>query len=213
MYGFDKKAVWVGTGTKYLNQVNDTLVGGQIQALPPGINITQGEQTLPGDRIVLDDATAALLSLASVGTLLGGVYMYVGTTAAATAAPAVGTLAFLLAANIGSASIPYAVTSDVQPTTLLPVYFAGLFLNAITKGNFGWIQIAGIANVLFDSALTATAVGASVSAKVSAAVASTSDAGVVLTTTTLANIYGIAVGTPATSTISKVIITRAISRF
>ena len=213
MYGFDKKAVWIGTGSKYINAVNDAVVGGQIQSLPAIVVISQGEQTLPGDRIVMDDATALLLSQTSVGTLWGGVYQYVQVISTATAAPAVGGLAFLLAANIGSASVPYQISSDAQPAVATPGYFAGVFINALTKGNYGWIQVAGIANVLFDSALTATSVAATVSAKVSAAVASTADAGVALTTVTNAWVFGVAIGTPATSTLSKVLITRAITRY
>ena len=192
-----------------LNLVNDGVAGGQIFALPSGVQAPPYSQTLPGDRIVLDDASALANSSVATGTLYGGVYMYVGTLATSTAAPARGTIAFWRAAELpGGATQGYTVTADAQPTTSLPAYIAGVFINAVTKGNFGWIQVAGVASVLFDTGLTATALATTVSAKVSATTASTADAGVVLSTVTLANVLGVAVGTPVVSSISSVIITR-----
>jgi len=194
---------------QYLNTVNDSVAGGTIFALPSGVQAPPYSQTLPGDRIVLDDASAAGLSSPAIGTLFGGVYEYVGTTSGATAAPARGLCAFWPAANMPPTANPsYVVSSDAQPNTSLPAYIAGVFLNAITKGNFGWIQVAGIAQVLFDTSLASTALATTVSAKASATTASTFDAGVALTTVTLANVLGVAIGTPVISTISSVIITR-----
>jgi hypothetical protein len=196
---------------KFLNDVNDAAAGGVIVSLPSGAPSPSVSQTLPGDRIVLDDATALALSDTTVGTLFGGVYEYVGTLAGATAVPGVGTLAFWRTNELpGGATQSYVVTSDANPTTAIPAYFAGVFINAITKGNFGWIQVAGIASVLFDSALTAPTSGSTVSAKVSAAVASTADSGVVLSTVTLPFVFGVSIGTPATSTVSKVFMTRGL---
>jgi hypothetical protein len=100
------------------------------------------------------------------------------------------------------------VTADAQPTAALPAYIAGVFINAITKGNYGWIQNAGIASILPDSSMTSAALATTISAKVSPTNASTFDAGVVLSTVTLANVFGVAIGTPVASTISQVIITR-----
>jgi hypothetical protein len=203
---------------KWLNDVNDATSGGAVVSAPSGVAAVQASATQPGDRIVLDDATALALSDTSVGTLYGGVYMYVGTLSTATASPARGTCAFWRISDLpAGATKSYTVSSDVQPNTLLPAYIAGVFINpttssgtgvALTKGNFGWIQVAGVASVLFDNTLTATALAATVSSKVSATTASTFDAGVVLTTVTLANVLGVAVGTPVISTVSTVIITR-----
>jgi hypothetical protein len=197
---------------RFLNDVNDSVSGGAIVSLPSGVSSPAVSATQPGDRIILDDATALALSDTSVGTLYGGIYEYVQTLSSSTAAPAVGTAAFFRSGDIGGAT-PYMVTADAQPTTAVPTYFQGVFINAITKGNFGWIQVAGIASCLFDSAVTAAAAGNSVSVKVSAAVASTFDVGVSVASALLyASMVGVAVTLPATSTISKVAITRFISR-
>jgi len=194
---------------KKLNDVNDASSGGVIVSLPSGVPAPQVSQTIPGDRIVLDDATALAISDTAVGTLYGGVYMYVGTTLAPTAAPARGKFAFWLAANLPNGATPlYTVTSDAQPTTAIPGYIAGVFINAVTAGSFGWIQVAGVASVAFDSSLTASASATTVSAKVSPGLPSTADAGVALSTTTLSFVLGVAIGSPISSTISGVIITR-----
>jgi hypothetical protein len=195
---------------KYLNDVNDTVAGGvPVSGLPSGAPQPFSSQSIPGDRIVLDDATAAALSDPAIGTLFGGVYMYVGTLAAPTQAPVRGRIAFWRSNELpGGATQAYTCTSDANPTTAIPSYIAGVFINAVTSGNWGWIQVAGTASVAFDSALTASAQGIPVSAKVSASLASTADAGVALTITTLAFQLGVAIGSPISSTISSVIITR-----
>ena len=197
---------------KFLNDVNDAVLGGQISTLPSGF--TQYQQTLPGDRICLDDATALALSDTAVGSLFGGIYMYVLTLSSATANPAVGTIAFFTAASISTTAPSYTVSSDPQPTTTNPGYVCGIFINALTKGNYGWIQIMGVASVLFDSTtLTATTAGGWVFAKASATTAGTAD---LLTGaasgTHLAQGIGVAIGAAASSTISKVGMIRAFAR-
>src|SRR5271154_1552544 len=127
---------------QYLNTVNDTASGGAVLTLPPGAPAPSTSQTIPGDRIVLDDVTAAALSSTAIGTLYGGIYEYVATLSSSTAAPARGAAAFYRAADLPPAfTAPlYQVTADANPTTTLPTLIAGVFINAITKGNFGWIQ-------------------------------------------------------------------------
>jgi len=193
----------------FLNTVNDSVSGGAIFSLPSGVQAPPYSQTIPGDKIVLDDASALANSNTAIGTLYGGVYLYVGTRSTDTASPARGTLAFWPIANLPAGATPsYICSSDAQPNTSLPAYIAGVFINAVTKGNFGWIQVAGVASCLPDSTLTSTALAATISSKVLATIASTVDAGVALTTVTLANVLGVAIGTPVISTICSVIITR-----
>ena len=190
---------------KYLNDVNDSVAGGAVVTVPPGAPSAQVSATQPGDRIVLDDATALALSDTVIGTLYGGVYMYVQSTIV-TRAVVRGGVAFFKAADIGTA---YAVYSDAQPSTTVPSYVAGIYINVITTAYYGWIQVAGAASVLFDStALTAVAAGNWVSAKVSAATASTADVGPVAGVVTIAALIGVAVGIPTSAVVSTVMITR-----
>lgn len=197
---------------RFLNDVNDANSGGTIVSLPAGVQSPAVSQTIPGDRIVLDDTTAVALSDTSVGTLFGGIYMYVGTLSSATQAIARGAAAFIRAADMPSALTGlYQVTSDQQPTAAIPTFFVGVFIDALTKGNFGWIQIGGIASCLFDSAITAAAVGNPVSVKISAAVNGTFDVGVNVVTATIPFSYagayaGTAIVLPVISTVTAVML-------
>ena len=193
---------------RYLNDVNDAASGGVIVSVPAGAPSPAVSQTIPGDRIVLDDATALALSDTTVGTLYGGIYEYVGATWTTQAARK-GGVAFWTATNLTTGV--YTVNGDAQPTTAIPTYIAGIFINTLTKGYFGWIQIAGLATVLFDGALTAAAAGNWVSAKVSASAGtvSSADNGAAAGVVTLAAMLGVAVGLPATSAASTVLLTRS----
>lgn len=203
----------------YLNDVNDQTVGGQIQSVPTNVAASQGIQTQPGDRIILDDATASALSDTTIGTLYGGIYMYVQTSYT-TQPPAVGAIAFQKAADLGNLlptsplTTGYVAYGDAQPLTTLPSYILGIFISAPTKSYYAWVQIAGIASVLFDSTVTSTVTGNLVLAKGSASVASTADN--TTTTTYAASLIvctvGVSMGTVATSTLSKVGILRGLSR-
>jgi uncharacterized membrane protein len=172
-------------------------------------------QLIAGDKIALDDATALALSDTTTGTLYGGIYMYVGTLSTSTANPARGTGAFYRAADLPTAlGGLYQVTADAQATAAIPTLIAGVFINAVTKGNFGWIQVAGVAMCLFDSTITTAAVGNPVSMKVSPTVASTFDVGVVVTTATIPigavdALFGMAIVLPVLSTITAVLVTRS----
>lgn len=190
---------------KYLNDVNDSVSGGNIVGVPAGAPSAQIWQTQPGDRIVLDDATALALSDTTVGTLYGGIYMYVKYTTTTTAA-VVGGIAFFAVADVGTS---YTVYGDAKPATTTPSFIAGIFINAITKGNYGWIQIAGVASVLFDSTITATTAGSMVSAKVSAVVPSTADNGATVSQQTVADLLGASIEAAAASTVSRVTLTRS----
>lgn len=197
---------------KFLNDVNDTASGGVPVSLPAGVPLPQSSQTLPGDRIVLDDATALALSDTTIGTLLGGIYMYVQTDSTSTASPARGCACFFKQNQIG---VSYLFTADGQPTAAVPSNYIGVFINAITKGNFGWVQIAGTMSVQFDSGgLSATALaGAPVYAKVSPTIPGAFDCGLSATIATtivqIGFILGFAPILPVTNTISQVCPTRS----
>jgi pyrroline-5-carboxylate reductase len=187
----------------HLNDVNDALMGGVVVSVPAGAPIANTSQLIAGDRIVLDDPTAYAMSDLTVATLLGGVYMYVKSTAVTRQAVR-GGIAFFKTADLG---VQYAVYSDADPSTSVPTHVAGIYINAITSGSFGWIQVAGAAGVLFDT-LTSAADGTEVTVKISPNTASTADAGAVPTATTVAAHLGVACGLPSSTVISTVMLTR-----
>src|ERR1035437_2799052 len=193
---------------KYLNDVNDSVVGGAIVSVPSGAPSVLYSQTQLGDRIVLDDVTALALSDTTIGTLYGGVYMY--TKVSITTRPIVrGGIAYFHAADVVAGNNGYYVYSDANPSTAVPTYVAGIFINVITTAYSGWIQVAGAASVLFDSGtLTAIAAGNWVTAKVSATTASTADVGAAAGVVTLAALIGVAVGLPTSAVVSTVMMTR-----
>ena len=194
---------------KFLNDVNDAAAGGVIVTLPAGVTGPQVSQDLPGDRIALDDATALALSDTAIGTLLGGVYMYVKATSV-TRAISRGCVAFFKTADLGTS---YAVYSDVDPTAAHPSHVAGLFINTITSGNYGWILVAGSgAGQFSDEALTSANDGANVTVKISTSTLATKgyplDAGASPTEATVASQVGVACGLPSSTVISTVMLTR-----
>jgi hypothetical protein len=191
---------------KYLNDVNDAVAGGQLVSVPTGAPQAAVSATQPGDRIILDDATALALSDTTVGTLYGGIYVYVGSKAASTAAPALGVPAFFLAADIGTV---YEVTPDAQPTAAIATFLWGVYINAISKGNWGWIQTGGIATVKYQGTVTGTAAGDTVSTGVSQTPPAF-DAGVATYTAILAaGTLGVAITAPSNAGTGKVSITRS----
>jgi hypothetical protein len=145
--------------------------------------------------------------------LYGGIYQYMQTLSTSTASPARGAACFYQAADL-TGSV-YRVSADALPTAAIPTFYAGVFINAATKGNYCWVQTAGTLSVLFDSAITgAGTAGYPVTVKISASVASTFDIAVPVAASlagTLAavdTLVGFAINSAATSTISQVLQSR-----
>jgi len=188
-------------------QVSSSLNFGSGDALP-GQSVASGSGApqylgILGSRVALDSQTVRFTS--AVGTLFGGIYQYVFGTYT-TQQPVRGNAVFW-DLSVGESS--YQVNGDAKPSTSVPTLVAGVaLLTAWTKNTYGWMQIAGRASCLFDSAVTAAAAGNPVSAKVSATVASTFDVGAnVVTATTPITVMatvGVAETTPVVSTISVV---------
>lgn len=130
-----------------LNKVNDSLIGQPVNA-GTGANRYAGqlgqEIILGPDEIRFDSVT---------GTLYGGIYKYVRFASGATASPAVGLIAFW---DISVAEDLYQVTNDESGTPGANL-IAGITINAVTKGNYGFIQVAGKATVQFRTTLTSVA--------------------------------------------------------
>jgi hypothetical protein len=199
----------VSLTAKFLNDVNDSIVGGNIVSLPSGVPAPPSSQTIAGDRIVLDDATALALSDTAIGTLFGGIYQYVQSLLTSTGTPARGQVAFFRTADVG---VTYQVTPDQTPTTALPTQVAGIYISAISKGNFGWIQIAGVANVLFHTTLTTTTVGNPVTVNIAnTPVAGTGngDVGAAVTLASTVTILGVNLATATANTIGPVALLRS----
>jgi hypothetical protein len=120
--------------------------------VPVGVVATQGDQTLLGDHLVLDEAAANAKSTTASGyaQLHGGYYQYVQFDSSATT-PALGqALYWKLTSNISG---PYTVTNVVTGNGSA---FAGILLNPnVTAGNYTWIQNLGRATVLVSTGSTA----------------------------------------------------------
>lgn len=138
MSGKRERGISYGTTAK-LNDVNDAVCGGSS---------SQGTgATLYGGilGIEIEFADNDIFFDSAIGTLYGGIYKYVQTRAASSASPARGQIAFWYDVD------NYVVTADFVNGEQ-----AGVFLNSITKGNFGWIQVGGKASVLFRASITKT---------------------------------------------------------
>lgn len=142
---------------KKINDVDDTVLQGQINSVPGGAatGANQGIQTLPGDRFVLSTADALALSDTAVGTLFSGMYQYVRTTSTSTAANARGRLAFWNTA-LETVGNPYIVTPDESGAQGVALR-QGVFLNTIAKGDWGFTQILGKASIRSRAAFTGVA--------------------------------------------------------
>jgi hypothetical protein len=153
---WSKQPVWVGG---YINNVNDSIVGGQLSSVPSGVIATQGEQTQLGDHLVLDEAAAQAKSTTASGYAQchGGYYQYVQFDSAATT-PALGQALYWKLSLTTTATGNYAVTNVSTGNTDA---FAGVLLNPnVTAGNFTWIQCLGRATVSINSGQTTTVGGA-----------------------------------------------------
>lgn len=144
---------------RFLNPANflgDAQPGGTINTSPAANLTTQYEQNLPGDRVILSPLGANALSQNNQ-TLYTGTYRYYGTNNNSFSAPAVGHAAFIVngnGANVQTDAL-YQVTSD-EPANNGYAFFAGVFINPDTKGNWDWLQEAGKTTVKMRTAITGT---------------------------------------------------------
>jgi hypothetical protein len=186
-----------------VNNVNVPIVG-QVNGIFAGIGglpgtPVYGSQGDTGKIICLSDAEAAAFSFLTNGTLFGGLYQLVQLDTAATSANAlVGMAAFLLDTAAGGAensgSQGYVVTD--QAHAIATTHCVGVFLNTITPGNFGFIQVAGKATVQYTAAVTSASQSSSVTS--TGATAGTFDAIVAaLTGITEPSVIGTRIQVPA----------------
>lgn len=130
----ERSIIYVPNGQ--INAVNDTYIGGGAEA--PGYI-----PGMLGKMVELDAKQAAMLS-SSVITLRAGKYQYVKTKASPTTALARGL------ALTWSDRAAFEVSVDAATDAIAGIC-AGIALNAITSGRYGWIQVDGEASVRFLS--------------------------------------------------------------
>lgn len=104
-----------------------------------------------GKIIAINDEQALRLSKTATGTLYAGLYQLVLFKAGSTAANARG------GAVCWETRSTFTVTPD--QTALTEQDFAGIGLMVNTKGNYGWIQVAGKSTILYRASVTDTTAG------------------------------------------------------
>jgi hypothetical protein len=132
--------------TGFLNSANGDPAPGVPLASPSG-SIVQAYFGQVGGKLSIDTTEASGLSDPATATLFAGMYQYVQFASGSTASNARGQVVFWLTAA------SFIVTPDVTAAT--QGLIAGITLAAVTKGNYGWIQIQGRASVKYKSSLTA----------------------------------------------------------
>jgi hypothetical protein len=126
--------------TPTLDTIDDAFIGSSVST-------GTGAQPYPGQLgaiFTMNNAEAARAG--KNNTLFQGTYQYVQFKSGSTAANARGQIVFWSDVN------NYIVTPDAVAANL--GCWAGITLNAVTKGNFGWIQVWGQAGVLFVASIT-----------------------------------------------------------
>ena len=184
--------------TGYLNTVNDPSPG--VPLVSPSGSIVQPYGGQVGGDTYLSAADALKLSdVTGTGTLFEGIYKYVQFLSSSTATAVRGQILFWSNRSQYIVTPDYAVASNAK--------IAGICLNVVTKGNWGFIQIAGKASLLFKAAF----VGAAADGVVVGVDSVTPSALATVPDQTAAQIpslaklnIGIADGLPAISTVSLV---------
>ncbi len=186
-----------------LNATNDSVAGGNV-AGGTGSPLYQG---LLGKRVWLDNASALELSYTTTGTLYAGIYQYVQVISTGGAGVR-GQIAFW---SIGAASATAILSSGSQyivtatgSATVGDGLWAGIFLSAVTAGNYGWIQLLGLASVLFRAAVTNTTAGNLAVVTTTSNVADAIADGTTVTGSLAKCTLGTCLEAPANNTVSKV---------
>lgn len=172
--------------------------------LYPGGTTEQFDKGLLGQEIFISDAEALLLTDTSltITRLRNGWYQRAQSKAASTIQPAAGLAAFWDGSvdDLGN----YIVTPDNNNGIVI-----GYYLGTVTKGNYCWIQTAGVVHRLFGTLTKGTAAaGDMVSTIVATGKADVLADATAVTMANLQNIEGKALEAPASDSIKKVLICR-----
>ena len=187
-----------------LNDVNDPY---PFQTSPTASGALNSYIAALGSRIWLDGSTSGVRYDTAVGTLYGGEFQYVQSFLTSTASPAVGTPAVWAWDQANGCFESYIVSPDAGSAVRVG-RFAGVYINALTKGNYGWIQVTGKANVLFKSSLTAAtpADGDMICLDVSSGLADDPTQSTTLTYLLLKAAIGTAIGAPVANQLNLVLL-------
>lgn len=171
-------------------------------------SIVQPYAGMVGGKLTLTQIEGFELGDPNVGTVYGGVYMYVQFAVGMTSTPARGAVCMWVDPTQPSPAC-YLVTMDGTPARAnLP---AGIAVNATTAGNWDFIQIAGIAQVKWPNGIQVAtpAVGDAIfiSSNITSPQLADDRDGTTVSTTLLKQFLGVAVGTPPKSnTVSGVLL-------
>lgn len=131
----------------YLDLINDAFIGS-------GSSSGLGLSPYPGQLGAFMELTEAqALTMSSVPatlTLHSGIYQYVQFKTGSTASNVAGQIVFYATAADRAA---YIVTPDVTAATQGMI--GGITIASVTKGNYGWMQVGGMASVKYKSSITA----------------------------------------------------------
>lgn len=220
---FTDKSFW-NAATNFLNATNVTTLG-EFNSVIAGLGggpINYGSQDDIGKRFIASEAdlvpaSASKFILSTATALFGGIYQAVQVDAGATAGNvAAGKAAFILetatGGAAGSGALGYVVTDEAHAIAI--GLMAGIFLNSVTPGNFGFIQVHGKAQCLYNAAITDATVGDIVVVK--GAGDGTFDAlaaGTAVTDVVVAKNIGLALVAPVAGQIKNVHLTRLFGRY
>lgn len=124
-----------------LNATNDSQAGGSF------FPTAYAPASLIGSRLFLTHAEAAALSTTSIGTLYGGIYQYVKFVSAGVRGQI---YSWDVVANTGITDFEVVLPSSLAIEGLL----GGIGLCTVTAGNYGWLQVDGLAGVKYRATVT-----------------------------------------------------------
>jgi hypothetical protein len=193
------------TTVPLFNDVSDVAPGVPVSTTSVSGSIVQPYGGQLGGRTWLNANDAVRLADTAIGTLYDGCYQYVLFVAASTAANAVGQPVFWKDTE------KYTVTPDGSGGTASSIKLvAGIALNAVGKGQYGFIQVAGRAGVKFGTITKATpAIGDAVFVSATPANPTLADVLSATTAVTVDNIQlylGVAFTLPVSSAVSSVLL-------
>lgn len=150
MPAFETNLGTISTGR--LNTVNESVI-----ANAPSIGGRSRRAGQLGCRLGFNQSSIVPVQDPNVGTLYAGIYQYVHLDPAATE-PVIGGLCYW---NPDEAVGDYIVTNDSAVVTDPNdgAALAGVFINVITPGNYGFIQVLGLASVLYTDPVSDAAIG------------------------------------------------------